>query len=75
MTGLAIVQGLALVGAVVGGARARQLRLRLEKVNTQLRTINSSLRNQMETDLVPEADEQEAFKAYRNALENAMVRP
>ena len=70
---MVVVQSLALVGAVVGGLRARTLRLQLQRVNEQLRSINAALRNQIESDLVPEADEAEAFKAYRHALENAMV--
>ena len=39
----------------------------------QLRTINARLRDQIESDLVPEADDAEALKAYRNALENSMA--
>lgn len=70
---MVVVQSLALVGAVVGGLRARTLRLQLQRVNEQLRSINAALRNQIESDLVPEADEAEAFKAYRHALENAMA--
>lgn len=75
---MVLLQGAALLGAIVGGALARKRRLELESLNSRLRVINAQLRGRMEPEeaLVCSVDsEQEAARAYREALESALGAP
>ena len=69
LTGLLLLEGAALIGAIVGGVLARKRRNQLEETNQKLRMINQELRRQREATIPDD------LGAYRTALEKSLGAP